>query len=219
MSSPMQRVPVFCPHCGDEHQAKVAALGKNLPCPTCAKPFLVMQLLPAPPRYGIPRTIRATTAGIAIAACSSLGFVGGLMWPSDSTMSGNSTRLTVESPRDRRDLGVSVQGSAPGASDFSWTEGGTLRNSTASEWLRGSYADRLATTGDWILQYDRLAGTPVDFKQTAVQFEQSLTELAKRSPPHLPLRPMAEACIAISFRAQRLIEQRRLQDSQPRTRL
>jgi hypothetical protein len=62
--------------------------------------------------------------------------------------------------------------SAPAPEPKAWYSGGTLHDAKMSEWGRSSYANRLATSADFVTKLMQVDGTPI--------------------PPVNEIRPMAE---------------------------
>lgn len=119
-----------------------------------------------------------------------------------STTGNNSAKTGYDRPAQSKPAikGLSatpdIERSAPPGSP--WYSGGNLHKAKLSDWVRATYANRLATSGDfiatrWKMQNRRFRNTE-EVKVYATQLEKSITEVCEVGVADQPVSEVAVFC-------------------------
>lgn len=74
-----------------------------------------------------------------------------------------------------------------------WYAGGTLHKATASEWLRATDSNRLATSADWVTATIGIE-TQAKHKEQSEELKECVDETAEVSPPEMKAAELAVSC-------------------------
>ncbi|MEM7332212.1 MAG: hypothetical protein AAF490_08980 [Chloroflexota bacterium] len=107
------------------------------------------------------------------------------------------------SPMYRKPLGLLIVfialGSAffvlqdPDSANVLWYEGGTLHQSTVSEWITAPERDQLATAADWVTAFDGF-GAPEEIWPKAHRLRDCINNTAVSSPTTTQTHTIATSC-------------------------